>query len=267
MLAPIPRMDGPPPLIAVTTSEVREGKSVTLTRHGEPPDHEMALGMKYLQAVETAGAIPVVVPPLHDPAVGPLLDRCSGLLLSGGPDLDPGAYGRDAHAETGPIEPALDGFELALARAADARGMPILAICRGLQLLNVARGGTLHQHLPDVAGDRIQHRQGEPGTRTTHWVNVAGNSRLASILGRRRTKVNSFHHQAACDLGHDLEATAWASDGTVEGLEATDRDFVVAVQWHAECLVHRPGQAALFEAFVHAAAHSERAAPALRRAA
>ena len=267
MLTRLPHTDGPPPLIAVTTSEVREGKSVTLTRHGEPPDHEMALGLKYLQAVETAGGIPVVVPPLHDPAVGPLLDRCSGLLLSGGPDLHPDAYGRDAHAETGPTEPALDGFELALAREADARGMPILAICRGLQLLNVVRGGTLHQHLPDVVGDRIQHRQEEPGSRTTHWVSVAPGSRLAAILGRQRAKVNSFHHQAACDLGSGLEATAWASDGVVEGLEATDRDFVVAVQWHAECLVGRPAQATLFGDFVGAAARWERSAPALARAA
>ena len=267
MLAPTTRMDAPPPLIAVTTSEVREGRSVTLTRHGEPPDHEMALGLKYLQAIETAGGVPVVVPPLHEPAVGPLLDRCSGLLLSGGPDLHPDAYGRDAHAETGPTEPALDGFELALAREADERGMPILAICRGLQLLNVVRGGTLHQHLPDVTGDRIRHRQDEPGSRTTHWVSVAPGSHLDAILGRRRTKVNSFHHQAACDLGHALEATAWASDGTVEGLEASDRDFVVGVQWHAECLVGRPAQAGLFDAFIRAALRWEHSVPALSRAA
>jgi putative glutamine amidotransferase len=246
---------------------VRDGQSVALTRHGEPPQHEMALGLKYLQALESAGGIPVVVPPLHEPAVDPLLNRCSGLLLSGGPDLHPAAYGRARHSEMGPTEPALDGFELALAREADARGMPILAVCRGLQLLNVARGGTLHQHLPDVAGDVVQHRQSEAGTKTTHWVSVAPGSRLAEVLGRRRTKVNSFHHQAVNELGRGLEPSAWASDGTVEGLEAADREFVVAVQWHAECLVGRPTHASLFSSFVQAAIRYERSRAAVRQAA
>jgi putative glutamine amidotransferase len=251
------------PLIAVTTSEVRASKAVTLTRHGEPPQHEMALGLKYLHAVEMAGAVPVVIPPLHGDSVTPLLDRCSGLLLSGGPDLNPDAYGQKPHAELGPNEPALDDFEIQLTRAADARGMPILAICRGLQLLNVARGGTLHQHLPDLAGE-ISHRQTEPAKDTTHWVSIAGGSRLEHALGRRRTKVNSFHHQAVDVLGRDIVATAWAGDGTVEGLEAADREFVVAVQWHAECLISRPAQAGLFSAFVAAAARFEQSEPALR---
>jgi putative glutamine amidotransferase len=245
------------PLIAVTTSEVRESQAVTLTRHGEPPQHEMALGLKYLHAVEAAGAIPVVVPPLHGQAVEPLLDRCSGLLLSGGPDLHPRAYGRPAHPELGPNEPLLDEFELELARAADARGIPILAICRGMQLLNVARGGTLHQHIPD-------HRQSEPGTQTTHWVNIAPGTALATVLGRRRTKVNSFHHQAVDELGRGLVATAWAGDGTVEGVEAADRAFVVAVQWHAECLVGRPAHADLFGAFTAAASAYEARGAGLR---
>src|SRR5919107_2347905 len=126
------------PLVAVTTSEVRESQNVTLTRHGEPPHHEMALGLKYLQATEAAGAVPVVVPPLHESAIEPLLARCSGLLLSGGPDMNPRAYRRPPHPELGPNEPVLDEFEISLVRAADRLGMPILAICRGLQVLNVA---------------------------------------------------------------------------------------------------------------------------------
>jgi putative glutamine amidotransferase len=258
---------GAPPFVAVTTSEIREGKAVTLTRHGEPPQHEMALGLKYLAAVEAAGGIPVVVPPLRAPAVAPLLDRCSGVLLSGGPDLDPIAYGARAHRETGPIERVLDEFELELARTADERGMPILAICRGLQVFNVARGGSLHQHLPDVVGDRIAHRQSEESTRTTHWVRIARGSRLSALLGRERTKVNSFHHQAVESLGRDLVPSAWASDGTIEGLEDPARDFAVAVQWHAECLVGRPAQAGLFEAFVDAAARFERPGASLDQAA
>jgi putative glutamine amidotransferase len=247
----------PRPLVAVTTSEVRESKSVTLTRHGEPPSHEMALGLKYLAAVEAAGGIPVVVPPLHDDAVAPLLERCSALLLSGGPDLDPDAYGARRHAETGPTEEILDSFELAAARAADVRGMPILAICRGMQVMNVARGGTLHQHLPDVVGDGVTHRQQRPGTDTTHWVTIAPGSRLETTLGRRRTKVNSFHHQAVDTVGRGLTVTAHATDGTVEALEDRNRDFLMAVQWHAECLVGRPAQKALFDSFVGAALRYE----------
>ncbi len=251
------------PLIAVTTSEIRDRKKETGLRHGEPPQHEMALGLKYLHATEMAGGLPMVVPPLSPAALAPLLDRCSGLLLSGGPDLDPVAYGARAHAETGPIEPELDEFEIELARMADARGMPIFAVCRGLQLLNVARGGTLHQHLPDVAGGSIEHRQPEPGTTPTHWVRFQPGSHVGRVMQRKRTKVNSFHHQAVARLGEGLVATGWATDGTIESIEATDRPYLVGVQWHAECLVSRPEQAALFDAFVEAAMAYEQPAAAL----
>jgi putative glutamine amidotransferase len=248
------------PLIAVTTSEVREGKAVTPTRHGEPPQLEMALGLKYLKAIESAGGVPVVLPPLQVDCLDSLLSRVAGVCLSGGPDLDPESYGERRHERTGPIESQLDVFELALARAADARRMPILAVCRGMQLLNVARGGTLHQHLPDVVGERITHRQSEAGERPTHWVTLAAASRLSQILERRRSKVNSFHHQAVAELGEGLIVTSHASDGTIESIEAVNREFVVGVQWHAECLVDRFGQAALFRAFVEAAGVFERAA-------
>ncbi len=241
------------PLIAVSTSELRRIEAVQLTPEGEPPQHEMALGLKYLYALETAGAVPMVVPPLGEDCIEPLLDQVAAVCLSGGPDLDPDSYGARRHARTGPTERRLDTFELALARAADARGMPILAICRGMQVLNVARGGTLHQHLPDIVDSRIRHRQQEPGATVTHWVRVERTSRVSRILGRRRTKVNSFHHQAVDVLGHGLSITGRAVDGTVESLEATDREFVVGVQWHAECLIDRPAQAALFGAFVDAA--------------
>jgi putative glutamine amidotransferase len=243
----------PAPLIAVTTSEVRPSDALTATPQGEPPQQEMALGLKYLKAIEEAGGIPVVVPPLAGQALEPLLDRVSGLCLSGGPDLDPISYSKHRHHLLGPAWRELDEFELALCRAADQRGLPILAVCRGLQVLNVARGGSLHQHLPDVVGDRIAHRQLEPGHRSTHWVTIRDGSRLAGVLRCRRTRVNSFHHQAVASLGAGLTPTSHAGDGTIESLEATDRDFVLAVQWHAECLVDRPRQAALFAAFVDAA--------------
>jgi putative glutamine amidotransferase len=257
------RPAAPRPLIAVTTSEVRAGTAVTPTRHGEPPQLEMALGLKYLHALERAGSVPVVVPPLQVDCLDALLDRVGGVCLSGGPDLDPESYGERRHSRTGPTEFELDTFELALAKAADARRLPILAICRGMQLLNVARGGTLHQHLPDIVGERIVHRQTEVGERPTHWVTLAPATRLSTILERRRTKVNSFHHQAVATLGADLTVTSRASDGTVESVEAADREFVVGVQWHAECLVDRFGQAALFSAFVAAARQYDEAAARL----
>lgn len=213
----------------------------------------MVLGLKYLRAVEAAGGLPVVVPPLRHESIEPLLDRVSGLCLSGGPDLHPVAYHQRAHAALGPTWPELDEFELELVRAADRRGLPVLAICRGLQVLNVARGGTLHQHLPDLESE-LAHRQPEPGHHTTHWIRLTGPSRLAGILQRRRTKVNSFHHQAVDRLGANLAVTSHASDGTIESLEATDRRFVLAVQWHAECLIRQPAQLSIFQALVGAAA-------------
>ena len=237
------------PLIGVTTSELRPSGMATLRRQGEPDHPEMALGMTYLQAIERAGAVPVVLPPCVSDLEA-LLARLDGVCLSGGPDLDPEAYGaRERHAELGPTEPSLDAFELALARAALERGMPLLGICRGSQALNVACGGTLHQHLPG-------HRQSEPGSHTTHEVEVLPDTRLAGLIGPGPYAVNSFHHQAVDELGQGLRIAARAADGTVEAIEGAG-GFALGVQWHAETLA----DARLFEALVGACA------PALRIAA
>jgi putative glutamine amidotransferase len=242
------------PLIGVTTSELRASNAGTLRRHGEPPHAEMALGMTYLRAIEAAGGMPVVLPPLGDAAA--LTERLDGICLSGGPDLDPEAYGAlERHVELGPTEPGLDAFELALAAAADARGIPLLGICRGAQALNVARGGTLHQHLPG-------HRQAEPATATTHTVHVDEGTVLAGLVGTRPLRVNSFHHQAVDRLGRGLRAVAHAADGIVEAIEAPGTRFVLGVQWHAEGLLHDPRHRVLFGALVSAAG----AAPALQAA-
>src|SRR4051812_1495780 len=241
------------PLIGVTTSELRAGDAGTLRRHGEPPLPEMALGMTYLRAIDAAGGMPVVLPPIGDAEA--ILDRFDAICLSGGPDLDPAAYGaRERHAELGPTERELDDFELALARAADRRGTPLLGICRGAQALNVARGGTLHQH---IAG----HRQSEAATICTHDVEVAAGTRLATLVGAGRLAVNSFHHQGIETLGRGLRVAARAGD-VVEAIEAPDRRFVVGVQWHAEGLAADPRHGALFAALVAAAA-----APRIARAA
>jgi putative glutamine amidotransferase len=228
------------PLIGVTTSELRPSAMSTTRRHGEPPHPEMALGMTYLLAIEAAGGMPVVLPPVGDAEA--VLSRLDGICLSGGPDLDPAAYGaRERHPELGETEPSLDAFELALARAALASGVPLLGVCRGAQALNVAAGGTLHQHLEG-------HRQSEAGTLPTHVVQVAPGTRLAHILGAGTLAVNSFHHQAVDAVGSGLRVTARATDGTVEAIEGAG--FTLGVQWHAEAMrEHLP----LFAALVAAA--------------
>src|SRR3954449_8342331 len=161
------------PLIAVTTSETRNNPFDLATDQADPPRREMVLGMRYLEALGRAGALAMVVPPLPGPAIPALLDRVDGICLSGGPDLHPDAYGAPPHPQLGPTEPRLDAFELALARAADERDMPVLAICRGAQVLNVARGGTRHQHIPDRVADAIVHRQAGASAEPIHTVNVA----------------------------------------------------------------------------------------------
>jgi putative glutamine amidotransferase len=228
------------PLIGVTTSELRPSAMATTRRQGEPAHPEMALGMTYLRTLDAAGAMPVVLPPIGDPEE--LLDRLDGIVLSGGPDLDPAAYGApERHPELGPTEPSLDAFELALAGGALERGMPILAVCRGAQALNVACGGTLHQHVPG-------HRQTAPAGEPTHEVQLNPRSRLARIARARTLAVNSFHHQAVDRLGAGLRIVGTAPDGTIEAIEGAG--FVVGVQWHAETLrAHLP----LFEALVAAA--------------
>jgi putative glutamine amidotransferase len=240
------------PLIGVTTSEVRRVDKPT--EHGEPPQEEMTLGLQYLRAIELADGLPVVLVPTPQEAIDPLLDRLDAVCLSGGPDLHPSGYAREPHPALGPTWPWVDEFELAIARAADARGMPILGVCRGLQTLNVARGGTLHQHLPDVTDGSIEHRQAVSGRRTTHDVRLDSGSALARAVRDVMPAVNSFHHQAVDVLGDGLRIVGRAPDGVVEAVEATDRPHVRGVQWHAETLVERPAHLALFADLVAAGA-------------
>lgn len=245
------------PLIGVTTSEVRKAETVEPTPEGEPPRHEMALGLTYLKAIERVGGMPVVIPPLDIRLIEPLLDRLSGICLSGGPDLHPEAYGQKPNEHLGPTVPDLDRFELAIASAADQREVPLLAICRGTQALNIVRGGTLHQHIPDLHpesnGDAIRHRQKNPGNEASHEVTIDPSSRLAATIDASSAGVNSFHHQAIDRLGRGLVATAWADDGTVEAIEDPSRPFLIGVQWHAELLVERREEESLFRSFVEAA--------------
>jgi putative glutamine amidotransferase len=255
--ASAPAARAPRALIGLSTSEMRTCERVYHDRHGEPAQQrELALGLTYPEAIRNAGAVPVIIPPLDIGSIDPLLDGLSGLCLSGGPDLHSSAYGAEPHPELGPTEPHLDVFEIALVRAAEARGLPVLAICRGLQVLNVAHGGTLVQDLPSQRPSGVRHRQEQQGSIATHDVTLEPGSLVAACLGASEARVNSFHHQAVDRLGSGLRAVGWASDGTVEALEAVDRPFTMAVQWHAESMIHSPEQERLLAAFAQAASAS-----------
>jgi putative glutamine amidotransferase len=213
----------------------------------------MLLPRRYPDRVAQAGGIPVLLPPAS--GIEDALSRMDCLVLSGGGDIDPARYGAQRRPETAAVREDRDAAELALFETALAAGMPILGICRGMQLINVALGGSLHQHLPDVVG-HDEHAP-KPGTFGSHEVAVAPGSRLAEILGHTDLKVQeaadvpTHHHQGINRLGSGLTATAWAADGTVEAFELDQPEcpFGVAVQWHPEA----GDDLRLFTALVHSA--------------
>ena len=184
----------------------------------------------YVDRVAAAGCVPVVLPPV--PGADLAVSRLDGLLLTGGGDLDPVLYAAQPHPRTARVQPGRDTAELALLRAAFDAGLPVLGICRGLQLLNVFRRGTLVQHLPDTAG-HDGHAPG-PAQYGRRAVRVAAGSRVAEIIGRDTLNVPCHHHQAIERLGVGLTATAWSDDGVIEAVELAGRPFVIAVQWHPE---------------------------------
>jgi putative glutamine amidotransferase len=186
--------------------------------------------LAYVRAVERAGGRPLVVPPSED-ALEETLDALDGVIFSGGGDLDPDLYGAEAHDATDAPRKERDVAELRLLEAALHRDMPVLAICRGSQLLNVARGGDLVQHLPEEVGHE-QHRH-DPGSFSDHDVDVAADSRLGGLLGER-APVKSHHHQGYGRIGSGLREVAWAEDGVVEGLEDAGKRFALGVLWHPE---------------------------------
>jgi putative glutamine amidotransferase len=196
--------------------------------------------------VAAAGGIPVILPPLPEVVAG-ALPRLDGLLLAGGADVDPARYFAEPGELTGPLRPERDAAEVELLAGAVDAGLPVLGVCRGMQLLNVVRGGSLLQHLPDAVG-HSGHAE-HPGVYALHPVKVADGTLLASILGAAELEVPSYHHQGIDRLGEQLVATAWAQDGAVEGLEDPGLPFCVAVQWHPEAGT----DPALFRALVAAA--------------
>jgi putative glutamine amidotransferase len=214
---------------------------------------KVRLSLNYVRSLEGAGLIPLAVPPLTNPAqAAEILDAAGGLLLTGGEDVDPKLYGAPSHPKLGAINPARDATELALFNAARERQLPVLAICRGIQLLNVACGGTLYQDLPSERPSNIQHDQPNDRSTRTHDVTIMAGSRLAAATGAVAMAVNSYHHQAACRLGAGLRVTATAPDGVIEGVESADPEWwMLSVQWHPEDLTTdvRSWDRGIFKAF------------------
>lgn len=198
----------------------------------------------YTAAIVQAGCIPLYLPmldPIQADAVVSVLD---GLLFIGGGDVDPTWYGRQPSPHLGPVDVEQDAWEMALVRAGLAHGLPMLGICRGAQVMNVALGGTLVQHLPDTT--TVEHREKERCTSPVHDVVVDDRTRLGAILRVESLGVNSLHHQAVEQLGEGLYPVAWAEDGTVEAVESSGPHRMIGVQWHPELLVDDPHHAALF---------------------
>jgi putative glutamine amidotransferase len=189
------------------------------------------LHQRYVDRVVAAGGLPVVLPPVAGSAEE-LLDRVDGVVLAGGADVDPARYAADPDPRTSPPRASRDEAEIALALAALDRGTPLLGICRGMQVLDVALGGTLRQHLPDSVGH--EGHQPAPGEFGRHPVRVEPASRLAQALGRTSIEVHSYHHQALDLVADRLAEVAWAPDGTVEAVEVADADWALGVLWHPE---------------------------------
>ncbi|MBI2154046.1 MAG: gamma-glutamyl-gamma-aminobutyrate hydrolase family protein [Candidatus Rokubacteria bacterium] len=237
-----------PPLIGVTTS-------ITV---GKQPERAY-VNSAYLAAIQTAGGVPVpVTPQLDARSQQELLARCDGFLLTGGGDLDPAAFNEAPHPTLYEVAPARDRLEIALVHHAMESRKPLLAVCRGIQVLNVALGGSLFQDVASDPGSEIQHQQDKddtPRNEPTHPVKVVAGSRLAQVLGTTDLRVNSMHHQAVKAVGRGLVPVAFAPDMVIEGVELEEPDrFVLGVQWHPEELTDRdPSARRLFGALVAAA--------------
>lgn len=240
----------PRPLIGITSH-------LEPARWGDWVREAVISPASYARAVHRAGGIPVVLPPIPGSGVTDLVGRLNGLILSAGGDVDPQLYGAARHEKTEEPDSRRDRFELALVRAAVEAGLPFLAICRGMQILNVALGGTLNQHVPDVVGHN-GHAPG-PGQTGAHGVRISGDCLLGRILGTTAS-VSASHHQAVERLGEGLAAVAWSDDQVVEGVELQRHPFGIGVQWRPE----DGDDQRIFEALVTTSAQSAPARPPAR---
>jgi putative glutamine amidotransferase len=209
-------------------------------------------GRNYAQAVLAEGGLPMLAAVVDPDAATDFVARADALLLSGGADIDPARFGQPPQPHLGIVDPERDAFEIALYRAARAAGKPVLGICRGIQVINVAEGGSLHQHVPAL-GRGVQHSQADKGGRPHHRVALAPGSRLRDAFGVEAPFVNTYHHQGLDRLGTGLRAVAHAEDGLVEAVEGTTGAWLLGVQWHPEMsYAAYPDQRAPFTGFLEA---------------
>jgi gamma-glutamyl-gamma-aminobutyrate hydrolase PuuD len=206
----------------------------------------------YVESVERAGGVPVVLPVLPPELVDDLLPAVHGVLLTGGGDIQPSRYRAKPLAETRGVDSARDAFDIRLLESAVAADLPVLATCRGMQIVNVALGGSLVQHVPAVTGQDHDHY--ERWREGVHRVKIEPDSRLAEALGETEVEVNSIHHQAVDEAAPGTRPVAWADDDTIEAIELSGSPQVVAVQWHPELLEDWPEQQGLFRQLVDRAA-------------
>lgn len=251
------------PVIGVTAT-LKEDVDAVAER---PLGRFVRTDLDYVEGVANAGGVPVVLPPIgRADAVQTVISSLDGLVLSGGSDLDPSYYGEEPIPELSVTLPERDAFEMALVEEALGRGIPVFGICRGLQVLNVALGGTLFQDIPAQVGNNVlKHRQDTPKWQATHEVEVDSRSWVAGIMECDILKVNSYHHQSIKDLASGLIVSARSSDGIIEAIESRNfsERWIVGVQWHAEAMRDQGAEhSSLFEAHVSAAERH-----ALRRAA
>jgi putative glutamine amidotransferase len=226
---------------------------IGITTYGRDKRGLFGIDVEYVDAIRRAGGIPILLPPgeLHQDE---LLERLDGLVISGGGDVEPARYQGADHAAIEHIDPERDASEIELAQMVVESGLPALNICRGAQVLNVALGGTLIEHLPDEVGDEIDHRATPEGY-VYHSVAVAPDSRLIEIIGHSEIKSASWHHQAVRQLAPGLKPVAFAADGTIEALEMPDHPWLIAIQWHPENLAaNDPANQRIFDSLVEAAA-------------
>lgn len=240
-------MDIQPPRIGLTTSvSTQTTNGEVRTSYDMPSD--------YVRAVRAAGGLPVLLPPGED-HLDAILDLVDGLIFIGGADIDPARFGESPHPRTAGINEEHDEFELALLQRAWERDVPTLCICRGIQVLNVARGGTLYQDLPDQYPDAHMHQQRDQGMQRGdigHDVALAaGDNPLRRIMGADTIDVNTFHHQAIRDVAPGLEVLATAPDGVIEAVHDPSRSFLLGVQWHPEGLAaQKAEELALFQELI-----------------
>ena len=212
------------------------------------------VGHLYVSAIEQSGGVPLLLPYVTEQdTLAAFAECCHGFLFTGGGDIDPLRYGEERLPECGEPTGSRDALELAVFDAILKTGKPIMAICRGIQLVNVALGGTLYQDLPSQLGESVRHRQEEPKDAPSHVVSLIADTPLRALAQQDSIPANSFHHQAVKALGHGLEVMAVTEDGVVEAVYLKGSQYLRAYQWHPERLYHQdPRQRALFDDFIHA---------------